>query len=63
MACRFHFLNENILDFFGDDDDDDAIALQYNDRIQIRSILCVFSTDEPCKDRLILTAKKTDKTN
>ena len=24
--------------------------------IQIRSILCVFSTDEPCKDRLILTA-------
>ena len=42
---------------------DDAIALQYNDRIQIRSILCVFSTDEPCKDRLILTAKKTDKTN
>ena len=54
----------------GDDDDDDdgdddgdAIALQYNDRIQIRSILCVFSTDEPCKDRLILTAKKTDKTN
>ena len=41
----------------------DYIALQYNDRIQIRSILCVFSTDEPCKDRLILTAKKTDKTN
>ena len=38
------------------DDDDDAIALQYNDRIQIRSILCVFSTDEPCKDRLNLTA-------
>ena len=24
--------------------------------IQIRSILCVFSTGEPCKDRLILTA-------
>ena len=46
-----------------DDGDDDAIALQYNDRIQIRSILCVFSTDEPCKDRLILTAKKTDKKN
>ena len=62
MACRFHFLNKNFLDFFGDDDGD-AIALQYNDRIQIRSILCVFSTDEPCKDRLILTAKKTDKTN
>ena len=55
MACRFHFLNKKILDFFGDDDGD-AIALQYNDRIQIRSILCVFSTDEPCKDRLILTA-------
>ena len=62
MACRFHFLNKKILDFVGDDDDD-AIALQYNDRIQIRSILCVFSTDEPRKDRLILTAKKTDKTN
>ncbi len=61
MACRFHFLNKKNLDFFGDDGD--AIALQYNDRIQIRSILCVFSTDEPCKDRLILTAKKTDKTN
>ena len=36
-ACRFHFLNKKILDFFGDDDDgdddgdDDAIALQYND--------------------------------
>ena len=55
MACRFHFLNKKFLDFFGDDDGD-AIALQYNDRIQIRSILCVFSTDEPCKDRLILTA-------
>ena len=24
--------------------------------IQLRSILCVFSTGEPCKDRLILTA-------
>ena len=24
--------------------------------IQIRSILCVFSTGEPCKDRLFLTA-------
>ena len=55
MACRFHFLNKKFLDFFGDDDGD-AIALQYNDRIQIRSILCVLSTDEPCKDRLILTA-------
>ena len=31
MACRFHFLNKTILDFFGDDGDDDAIALQYND--------------------------------
>ena len=33
MACIFHFLNKNFLDFFGDDDDgdDDAIALQYND--------------------------------
>ena len=41
----------------------DHVSMQYNDRIQIRSILCVFSTDEPCKDRLILTAKKTDKTN
>ena len=46
MACRFHFLNENILDFFGDDDDDDAIALQYNDReIHPHSehFMCIFN--------------------
>ena len=29
--------------------------------IQIRSILCVFSTGEPCKDRLILTANPAEK--
>ena len=46
MACRFHFLNENFLDFFGDDDDDDAIALQYNDReIHPHSehFMCIFN--------------------
>ena len=47
MACRFHFLNNIFFDFF---------CRRHPHSEHFICFLCVFSTDEPCKDRLILTA-------